>query len=110
MKTKVNKKVIAVDIDGTLTNEKGGGWNDEQCLSAKPNKKMIDFVNDAWQKGHLIILYTSRRWSRREATKYWLQNNGVKYHTIEMEKLGYDILIDDKAHNSLDLTRIKKMI
>lgn len=106
MKSNSSKKVIAVDLDGTLTLEKSGGWNDEQCLKAKPNQKMIDWVNKAWQKGNLIIIYTARRWSRREASKYWLQQHGVKYHTIEMEKLGYDLIVDDKAISSNDWTKL----
>jgi uncharacterized HAD superfamily protein len=100
---------IAVDLDGTLTTETNG-WDDESCLHATPNQKMIDVVNQAWRDGHTIIIYTARRWSRREATIYWLQKNDVKYHTIEMQKLNFDVLIDDKAYNVKDLQRLNGVL
>jgi len=112
MKTK-NKLRLAVDIDGTLTiaDKKHRGWDDEQCLTAKPNQVMIDIVNNAWKAGHLIILYTARRWSRREATVYWLQKHDVKYHTIDMgSKPNVDYFIDDLALNAKDLKKIKKIL
>ena len=98
---------IAFDLDGTLTLDKNKGWSDEQCLNARPNLPMVNLVNKAWRDGHLIIIYTARRWSRREATVYWLQKNDIKYHTIEMQKLNFDLLIDDKALNAKDLQTIK---
>jgi len=104
-----NKLKIAVDLDGTLTLDHNG-WTDEECIHAIPNPEMIELVNKAWHDGHTIIIYTARRWSRREATIYWLQKNDVKYHTIEMQKLNFDLLIDDKAHNANDLKTIKKLI
>jgi uncharacterized HAD superfamily protein len=104
-----DKLKIAVDLDNTLTTETGG-WTDEECLHAKPNLEMIEIVNKAWHDGHTIIIYTARRWSRREATIYWLQKNDVKYHTIEMQKLNFDLLIDDRAYNANDLKTIKKLI
>lgn len=110
MKTK-NRKIIAVDIDNTLTLEKDSGWDNESCLSATPNVKMIELVNQAWKNGHFILIYTARRWSRREATVYWLQKNDIKYHALDMgSKPAYDYLIDDKAINSFDLKEINKII
>ena len=107
---KKEKLIVCVDLDGTLTLDKSGGWNDEQCLNAKPNVPMIDIINKAWKDGHLIIIYTARRWSRREATIYWLQKNDIKFHTIEMQKLRFDLMIDDKCLNADDLQRIKSVL
>jgi uncharacterized HAD superfamily protein len=104
-----NKLKIAVDLDGTLTLDHNG-WTDEECLHSIPNPEMIEIINRAWKDGHTIIIYTARRWSRREATIYWLQKNDVKYHTIEMQKLNFDLLIDDKAYNAKDLKTIKKYV
>jgi len=92
---------IAIDLDGTLTTN-NKGWTEEDCLHSTPNLEMIDIVNQAWKDGHTIIIYTARRWSMREATIYWLQKNDVKYHTIEMQKLNFDLMIDDKAYNIND--------
>lgn len=109
----MKKRILAFDIDGTLTiiDKKHNGWNDEQCLTAKPNQRMIDLVNLAWKRGNFILLYTARRWSRREATVYWLQKHDVKYHALDMgSKPGFDYLIDDRALNAKDLNIIKRII
>ena len=107
------RKIIAFDCDGTLTiiDKKHNGWTDEQCLTAKPNQKMIDLCNQAWEKGHFILIYSARRWSRREATEYWLKKHDVKYHALDLgNKPGFDVLIDDRAISSVDLHKIKNVL
>jgi uncharacterized HAD superfamily protein len=100
-----------VDLDGTLTLDKNKGWNDKECLEAKPNLKMVEIVNKAWHDGHTIIIWTARRWSRREATVYWLQKNDIKYHALNMsDKPNVDYFIDDRAINARDLQTIKSVL
>jgi hydroxymethylpyrimidine pyrophosphatase-like HAD family hydrolase len=107
----MNRKILAFDMDGTLTKGGQGGWNDELCLKAEPNHKMIELCNQAWDKGHFILIYSARRWSRREATEYWLKKHDVKYHALDLgNKPAFDILIDDRAINARDLKKIKSVL
>jgi hydroxymethylpyrimidine pyrophosphatase-like HAD family hydrolase len=57
----MNRKILAFDMDGTLTKGGQGGWNDELCLNAEPNHQMIELCNQAWDKGHFILIYSARR-------------------------------------------------
>lgn len=91
-------KVIAIDIDNTLTNETC--WTAEQCLNATPKQDVIDKVNELY-KSNCIIIYTARLPELREATEYWLSKHKVHYHALRMDKLGFDILLDDKTVNNL---------
>jgi len=101
-------KLIAVDLDKTLTNETC--WTEEECLKATPRQNMIDYVNTLYFSGELIIIWTARRETLREATEYWLRKNKVCYHTIDMHKLGADVYCDDKAVNSLDVSKVIEYI
>jgi len=87
---------IAVDFDSTLTTGEGEPWWDEP-LDEQPNEEMIQLTNDLYHRGHTIIIYTARLEDVRRETRYFLDKWGVKYHALEMEKLGYAALIDDRA-------------
>jgi uncharacterized HAD superfamily protein len=92
-----NNKLIAVDIDGTLTTN--DCWTEDDCLYAEPKKDIIEKVNKLYYQMNHIIVYTARREELRGATEYWLRKNGVKYHAIVMgyNKMGADIYVDDRA-------------
>jgi uncharacterized HAD superfamily protein len=96
-------KIIYCDIDYTITKDKDSGFNEKSCFTATPNLKMRDILNSYYYKGKAIIYYTSRRWSKREATEYWLQKNEFKYHAVVMQKPNYDVFICDKAVNAKDV-------
>jgi len=89
-------KDIAIDIDGILTNETQG--HDYQ--NRTPNLENIKKVNELFNKGNHITLWTSRYPQDREITEAWLVNNGVSYNDLVLGKLQYDQLIDDKALNT----------
>lgn len=90
-------KIIAVDIDGTLA--QGISWTPQECLKAKPVRKMIKKVNKLYQD-HFIVIYTARRHFLYEATIKWLKKNSVKYHAVRFEKMPASIYLDDRAINS----------
>lgn len=97
------RQVFAVDIDGTIT--QSNAWTDEEVIKAKPNKKLIDLINALYIQKNIIILYTCRGDSIIPATKYWLKKHGVKYHSINNNKLWADLYIDDKAINPNDFVK-----
>lgn len=93
------RKLIAVDFDGTLTNE-GRFWRDEPII---PNLKIIDWINDKYKQGHIIIIHTARPWNIAKETIAWLVKHGVRYHGVNFEKMSADYYIDDKAINPEDI-------
>jgi len=88
--------IVAVDFDGTLTTGEGEPyWVDP--LDKSPNGDVIETINELYERGHKIIVYTARRENVRTETEMWLDRFDVKYHSLRMEKLGFDVLIDDRA-------------
>jgi len=74
------KKIIAFDLDGTLTNK--GHFKDffditpnkmiEIYKNMKPNKKMIALVNRLAEK-YLVYIYTARSDIYQDCTVKWLK-------------------------------------
>jgi uncharacterized HAD superfamily protein len=84
---------IIIDLDGTICTE-------EKTYSrslAKPIEGAIESINKLYQKGHIIIIYSSRTWMEYELTSHWLNENGVKYHQLILGKPIGDVWIDDRA-------------
>lgn len=87
-------KVIAVDIDQTLTVERC--FSEEDCWNATPNQDAIHYVNKLYES-HFVVIYTGRRIQLAEVTLKWLTKNHVRYHAIRFEKMPYDHIIDSDA-------------
>ena len=113
------QKTIAFDLDNVLCHrqnefEKLGPLKYDYCI---PNEKMIELVNSLYDEGYKIVIYTARGmlqfngnvteiYSQLYAkTLKYLDDWGLKYHQLVMGKIYYDILIDDKAVNSLNITK-----
>jgi capsule biosynthesis phosphatase len=74
-----------------------------------PIKKNIKIINEAYNNGFSIILYTARYMGRckgditkvkkqiKPLTLKQLKNWGVKYHKIYFGKPSFDLFIDDKS-------------
>lgn len=92
---------IAVDLDGILTIETEG-FGDAIYAERSPNLKNIEAVNQLYDNGHVVIIFTSRFSIDRFVTINWLQKYNVKYHSIIFNKLQYDAIIDDKSFNSME--------
>ena len=92
-------KTFIVDIDGTICTDSRGRYE-----LARPMKNRIDYFNDLFDQGNEIIYWTARGgnsgkdWS--QLTKAQLEDWGVKYTELRMNKPSYDFWIDDKAYNA----------
>jgi len=111
----MKSKIIAFDMDDVLcyrTSEEGGVAKYKTCL---PFQDMINVVNDCYEKGMYIKIYTARGMSTfsgdvsrvyselYELTKKQLTKWGVKHHELVMGKIHFDLLIDDKVVDSLKI-------
>jgi len=82
---------IGIDIDGTLTNETIG-WD---YSKRTPRQDVIDKVNQHYDQGDFITLFSSRFQSDRKVTVAWLRKHGVKYNRLILGKPKFDWYIDD---------------
>ncbi len=94
-------RVIAVDLDGTLTNGELF-WD----MMPTPNKAIAEQVRELYQQGNIIIIWTARAWELAPETVGWLIMNRIPFHGIQMSKGGADLYIDDKAINMLDFIEV----
>ena len=98
----MKKKIICFDIDNVVCSTKSSNYK-----KSKPNKNAIFKINELFDKGHEIILFTSRFMGRTKQnkkksyqlgynlTKKQLKNWGVKYNKLIMGKPSYDLIVDD---------------
>jgi uncharacterized HAD superfamily protein len=85
---------IGVDVDGVLTIDVAG-WDYE---NRKPNLAMISWVNQKFEEGHYIELFSARLKSDKKVTKEWLKKYGVKYNNLILGKPRFEMYIDDIAY------------
>lgn len=114
-------KIIAFDIDDVLCfrdkkYEKQGIEKYKYCL---PIQKNIDLVNQCYDNGYYIKLYTARGMTSLDSkielikenllpiTEDFLKKHNVKYHELIFGKTHFDLLIDDKAKNINDISSIE---
>ena len=82
-----------IDIDGTLvTQQKPGEYE-----KAVPLIGAVEAVNELYEAGHQIVLYTSRNFKYMSQTYESLRKFGFKFHHISFGKPHGDIIIDDRA-------------
>jgi len=98
-------KTICFDIDEVIckTDSK------RDYSKSKPIKKNINVINNLYNKGFTIILYTARYMTRcngnvaevkkkvKPLTLNQLKNWKVKFHKIYFGKPSFDLFIDDKS-------------
>jgi len=109
----MSRRIIAFDLDDVICKRNVEGKNIEKYKSCVPIKEMIEIVNTCYDSGDHIVIYTARGMNvfDKDVSKIYenlydltvshLRSWGVKYHELIMGKIHYDILIDDKAINSL---------
>ncbi|MBL4615230.1 MAG: hypothetical protein JKY27_10210 [Magnetovibrio sp.] len=94
-------KTYCFDIDGTLCTNTEGGYD-----AAKPFPERIAKVNELFEVGHTIVLFTARGTTTgidwRAVTEAQMVQWGVKYHTLFLGKPFADIFIDDRAVSDTD--------
>lgn len=97
--------IYAVDFDGTLCESVWPGIG-------SPNLALIDHLKKRRQKGNKIILWTCREGKRLQEAVDWCKQFGLEFDAVnenlpemkewygnDTRKIGYDVLIDDKAKN-----------
>lgn len=120
-------KIIAFDLDDVICTrpkniEALGPDKYNHCI---PVPEMVKIVNDTYDNGYTVKIYTARGMSVFHGDTHKIYSNlypltfkqltdwGVKFHELVMGKLHYDILIDDKVVNSeriLSLEDIKTLL
>ena len=100
----MGKKVIMVDIDGTICKQDGDPRNPDDGYSfrtAEPFTKRIEYFNSLYEEGHYLQYWSARGcWEGNDTlqeTREQLDSWGVKYNDVAVFKPFYDIWIDDKA-------------
>ncbi len=112
-------KTIAFDLDDVICSrsnryENLGPNKYDYC---EPNQSIIDLVNFLYEQGNKIVIYTARGMSQYKGnvsliyselyskTIQQLNDWGLKYDQLVMGKIHYDLLVDDKALNSSNITK-----
>jgi len=79
----IKNPTLFVDIDGTLVKYRKFNELSESVLT--PIQDVIDFVNEQYDNGAIIIITTARPSSYNLFTKQELEKIGVKYHQLVMD-------------------------
>jgi histidinol phosphatase-like enzyme len=97
-------KKYCFDIDGVICKT-----IKKKYKFSKPNNKVIKLINNLYDRGHYIIIFTSRFMGRNKEnvklakkqgynfTNAQLRNWGLKFHKLIFGKPSYDFFIDDKS-------------
>ena len=79
----IKNPTLFVDIDGTLVKYRKFDELSESVLT--PIQDVIDFVNEQYDNGSIIIITTARPSSYNLFTKQELEKIGVNYHQLVMD-------------------------
>ena len=103
--SKVTKNpTLFVDIDGTIV--KYRKFNELATAVLTPIQDVIDYVNNHYNSGSVIIITTARPSSYELMTKQELETLGVKYHQIVMDcGRGTRVILNDKDPEQPDIER-----
>jgi len=90
-------KIIYVDIDETICKTS----EDRKYENSEPIYENIQKINKLYDEGNTIVYWTSRG-SRKQIDWYdltykQLNEWGVKFHELRVDKPYYDFFIDDKT-------------
>ena len=98
------KKILCFDIDNVICITKKKNYK-----NSKPNKFVIKKINELYNRGFTIKIFTGRYMGRNKeniskakkqgykSTAKQLQKWNVKYHKLIFGKPSFDIFIDDKS-------------
>jgi hypothetical protein len=100
----VKNPTYFVDIDGTIA--KYRNFNELGQTKPEPIQDVIDYVNDEFNNGAIIIITTARPDSYRLLTEHELELLNVKYHKIIMNcGRGSRIILNDLDPDNLEIPR-----
>jgi hypothetical protein len=80
------RKIFLIDIDGTISEDIRNEEGLERMIRAEPITSSIEAVNELYELGHYICLFTARTDAHEQVTREWLKKNGVKYHQLILNK------------------------
>lgn len=106
-------KTIVIDLDDTICYTKNRDFE-----NSIPNKDVINKVNELYNKGYKIIIFTARggkscKTLQEKENKYklltekWLLKNNVKYTKLCFGKENADYYIDDKNLSIEDFIKLE---
>jgi len=97
-------KIFCFDIDNVICTTKGRNY-----FKAQPKKKTIKIINNLYENGHYIKVFTARFMGRNKDNKKRAYQAGykktfnqlkkwnLKFHKLIMGKPSFDICVDDRA-------------
>ncbi len=105
-----NPKIIAVDFDGTLCENK---WPD----IGEPNEEVIRYILSRQKGGAKLILWTSRSGIELLAARGWCEAHGIRFDAVnenlpeiikafggrDFRKIFANEYIDDRANTTFTL-------
>ena len=98
------KKIICLDLDNTICSTIGKNY-----IKSKPKKAVIKKINELYENGYYIKIFTSRFMGRNRENIFKAKKQGfkftssqlikwkLKYHELLFGKPSYDIIVDDKS-------------
>lgn len=96
LKMKRGGRRFVFDIDGVIAMKR----ENLDYAMAEPNEKMIHIINQLYEYGNEIILFTARGYVTgidwRETTENQMKKWHVKYHELHLGKPNADYYVDDK--------------
>ena len=100
----MKKKIICFDLDNVLCKTRKSDY-----IKSKPLKRNIDLVNDLFNSGFYIKIFTARYMGRnndnrlkaikqaKKITEIQLKKWKINYHKLILGKPSFDIYVDDKS-------------
>lgn len=100
----VKNPTYFVDIDGTIF--KYRNFNELGHTKPEPIQDVIDYINNEFDNGAIIIITTARPESYRLLTEHELNMLNVRHHKILMScGRGSRIVLNDLDPNNLEIPR-----
>lgn len=91
----IKNPTLFVDIDGTLVEYRKFSELSESVLT--PIQDVIDFVNNHYDNGSVVMITTARPSTYELFTKQELEKIGLKYHQLIMDcGRGTRVILNDK--------------
>ena len=87
--------IFAIDIDGTITVEEDG-YTECVYLNRTPRLSVINKIKGLYEKGHTIILHSSRHLVDEKVTREWLSKHQVPFHGLVLGKIHADYYVDTR--------------
>ena len=113
----MKKKTFCFDIDNVICNTTKSNYS-----KSTPKKKVIEFINQLYDSGHIIKIYSARYMGRSndninrayklgyKSTYSQLKKWGLKFDKLFLGKPSFDIYVDDKCffHDKSWLKKFKR--